>query len=172
LIAATLGNAALPLARAEISRMLLSGDVFINMPIIKDHEATRFTCNLKNMKGACSRSTCQRFHYGDSSPLANLFKGGYDNLELLAQSMADVNLIGRPELSVVDATEILATNGPSGPGEVRKPMEVIAATNCLAADMYAARHLGLDWQDLLVIQYAQRHGYGPRQMKDITIQNL
>ena len=160
------------LKKADISSALLSCDVYINIPIIKDHEGTRFTCNLKNMMGACSGSTCRRFHYGESSGLTSLFKGAYSNVDLLAQSIADVNLVRRPNLSIVDATEILATNGPSGPGEIRKPREVIAATDCVAADMYAARHLGLNWEELLVIKYAQEHGYGPKTLKDVNIRTI
>lgn len=160
------------LKKAEISSALLSCDVYINIPIIKDHEGTRFTCNLKNTMGACSGSTCRRFHYGEDSGLFSLFKGGYGNIELLAQSIADVNLIRRPDLCVVDATEFLVTNGPSGPGEVRKQREIIAATNCLAADMYAIRHLGLNPEELPVIRCAQQHGYGPRDLKEIQIQAM
>jgi uncharacterized protein (DUF362 family) len=124
------------------------------------------------MMGACPYSTCRRFHHGDSSLISSLFSGGYSNLELLAQSIADVNLIRQPNLCVVDATEILASNGPSGPGEIRKPKEVIASTNCIAADMYATKHLGLNWQDLLVIQYAQQHGYGPTSLKEVNIRTI
>jgi uncharacterized protein (DUF362 family) len=160
------------LKKAEISKALLSCDVYINIPIIKDHEGTRYTCNLKNMMGAFSSSSCRRFHFGDSSVLTGLFKGYYSNVEILAQSIADANLVRRPDLCVVDATEFLATNGPSGPGELRKPREVITATNCLAADMYACRHLGLDWAEVLTIQYAQQHGYGPQSLKDVRVQTI
>lgn len=160
------------LKQADISKSLLSCDVFINIPIIKDHEGTRYTCTLKNMMGACSGSTCRRFHFGDSSGITSVFKGYYSNVELLAQSIADVNLIRRPSLSIVDATEILATNGPSGPGDIRKPHEVIAATDCVAAEMYSVKHLGLNWEDLPVIRYALQHGYGPRSLKEVRIKNI
>jgi len=159
------------LKKAEISAALLSCDVYINIPIVKDHEGTRFTGNLKNVMGACSGSTCRAFHFGDSSVL-NMLRGYYSNVEILAQSIADANLIRQPDLCVVDATEILATNGPSGPVEVRKPREIIAATNCVAADMYATRQLRLNWEDLPVIRCAQQHGYGPKSLKDIRIQTL
>jgi uncharacterized protein (DUF362 family) len=99
-------------------------------------------------------------------------RGGYNNIELLAQSIADVNLIRQPDLCVVDATEFLVTNGPSGPGEVRKAREVFATANCLAADMYAVRHLGLDPEELPVIRYAQQHGYGPKTIKEIRIRTV
>jgi len=160
------------LKNAEISSMLLSCDVFINIPIIKDHEGTKFTCTMKNVMGACSGSTCRRFHFGDASPVTTLFKGYYSDVETLAQSIADINLVRRPDLSVVDATEILVTNGPSGPGDIRAPREIIASTNCLAADMYAVRHLGLNGETLPVIRCALQHGYGPKSLKDVRMLNL
>ena len=160
------------LKKAEISRALLSCDVYINIPIIKDHEGTRFTCTLKNTMGACSGSTCRKFHFGEGAGLSSLFKGAYSNVELLAQSIADVNLIRRPDLCVVDATMFLATNGPGGPGELRRPREVILATNCLAADMYATRLLDLHWEELPVIRCAQQHGYGPGDLQEITIRTM
>lgn len=160
------------LKKAEISKTLLTCDIYINIPIIKDHEGTRFTCNLKNTMGACTPSTCRNFHYGEKSSLLDLFRNGYSNIELLAQSIADVNLIRRPDLCVVDATEFLVTNGPSGPGEVRKQREIIATTNCLAADMYAIRHLGLNWEELPVIRCAVQHGYGPRTPNEIAVHSL
>ena len=159
------------LKSAEISHGLLSCDVFINLPIIKDHEGTRYTCTLKNMMGACSSATCRTMHFGDAS-LLNYFKGFYSNVEILTQSIADLSLVRQPDLSIVDATEILASNGPSGPGEIKTPREVIASTNGLAADMYASRHLGLDWNELLVIRFAHEHGLGPKTLNEVKIRNL
>ena len=132
------------LRKAEVTKTFLSCDVYINIPMIKDHDGTRFTCNLKNTMGVCSDRTCRRFHYGEDSGLFDFLKGGYENIDLLAQCIADVNLIRQPDLCVVDATEFLVTNGPNGPGELRRPKEVFVTTNCLAADMYAVRHLGLN----------------------------
>ncbi len=157
------------LKKAEISKALLSCDVYINIPIIKDHEGTRFTCSLKNTMGACSQSTCRRFHFGENSGLLDVFKGYYHNIENLAQSIADVNLVRQPDLCIVDATEFLVTNGPSGPGELRRPEEIIATTNCLAADMYAVRHLSLNWEELPVLRCATEHGYGPKTLKVIRV---
>jgi len=160
------------LRKAEVSKTFLSCDVYINIPMIKDHDGTRFTCNLKNTMGVCSDSTCRRFHYGEDAGLFDFLKGGYDNINLLAQCIADVNLIRQPDLCVVDATEFLITNGPNGPGDLRKPKEVFVSTNCLAADMYGVRHLRLNPEELPVITCAQRHGYGPAHLKDITVHTL
>jgi len=161
--------AAVSLKTANVTKSLLSCDVFINVPIIKNHEGTRFTCNTKNMMGACSSSTCRYFHLGGKF---SLFGGYYNNLQLLAQCIADINLLRRPTLSVVDATEFLATNGPSGPGDIRRPREIIASTDCVAADMYAVRHLGLKWDELQVFKFAQQHGYGPRNLSEVSVKTL
>jgi uncharacterized protein (DUF362 family) len=161
--------AAVSLKTANVTKSLLNCDVFINLPIIKDHKGTRFTCNMKNMMGACSSSTCRYFHLGGKF---SLFGGYYNNLQLLAQCIADINLLRRPTLSVVDATEFLVTNGPSGPGDIKKPREIIASTDCVAADMYSVRHLGLNWEELPVFKFAQQHGYGPDNLSNVSVKTL
>ena len=153
----------------SVSAEILSADVFINIPIIKDHEGTRYTGNLKNMMGAFSSSTCRRCHFGDLSVVKQIFQGYYSKMELLSQSIADLNLVRSPDLSIADVTEILATNGPSGPGRLKTPMEVVAGTNALAVDMYSIRHLGLDPDENLVIRCAREHALGPKSLKEVTL---
>lgn len=153
----------------SVSSALLSADVFINVPIIKDHRGTRYTGNLKNMMGAFSSPTCRRCHIGDGSVVTTLFQGYYSKPELLAQSIADLSLVRSPDLCVADVTEILATNGPSGPGKLKTPMQVVAGTNSVAVDMYCVQHLGLDPQELPVINRAQDHALGPKNLREVTI---
>ncbi len=157
------------LKEATVSSALLSCDVFINIPIVKDHRGVRFTGNLKNMMGACSSSTCRRCHFGDQSVITQIFQGYYSKVELLAQSIADLNLIRSPDLCVADTTEILATNGPAGPGRLKTPMEVVAGTNSVAVDMYCVKHLDLTPEELLVINRAQEHTLGPKSLREVKI---
>ncbi len=157
------------LKKAEVSQTFLSCDVYINLPIIKDHEGVRFTGAMKNVMGACTSSTCRFFHYGGKF---SLFAGAYANVELLSQCIADVNTVRQPNLCLIDATEIITTNGPAGPGDVKKPREIIAATNGVAADMYAVRHLGLDPEELPVFKFAREHGIGPASLKNVSIKTI
>ena len=154
---------------ARVSSALLAANVFINVPIIKDHKGVRYTGNLKNMMGACASSTCQRCHFGDRSLLTGIFQGYYSKPEILAQSIADLNLLRSPDLCVADVTEILTTNGPSGPGKLKTPMQVVAGANGTAVDMYCVSHLGLNPEELLVIQRTQDHGLGPKSLREVTI---
>jgi uncharacterized protein (DUF362 family) len=153
----------------SVSTALLTSDVFINIPIIKDHRGVRYTGNLKNMMGAFSSSTCRHCHFGEQSPLTAVFQGYYSKPEILAQSIADLNLVRKPDLCVADVTEILTTNGPDGPGRMSKPMQVVAGTNPVAVDMYCVRHLDIAPEDLQTIRFAQAHGLGPKSLKEISI---
>jgi len=68
----------LKLKEANIARELLECDIFINIPINKNHEGTRFTGNLKNMMGACPYSTNSFFHNGSNAA------GPYEDVEFLS----------------------------------------------------------------------------------------
>ena len=157
------------LKEAEISKTLLECDVLINIPIVKNHQGTNFTANLKNMMGACSGSTNRFFHKGSGK--SGLF-GYYDDTEFLSQCIADVNLMRHPNLCVVDATEFVITNGPAGPGEIKKAHKVIAGTNRVSVDAYCSTLLGLIPQDILMIQYAREHGLGKIDLKKLTIKEI
>ena len=149
---------ALALKKAEIMRDLLECDVFINMAIVKSHSATYITAVLKNMMGSAPFSTCRKFHRRDPKHLA--------------QCIADINLVRRPDLCVMDATEVLATGGPRGPGRVKRPLKVFAGSDPVAVDTYATRLLGLDPKRILMLGYASRHGLGQRDLKKVRIREI
>src|SRR5512136_236671 len=107
------------LKTAEILRDVLEADVFINFPLPKQHFATELTLGLKNLIGIVW--DMEQLHKID-----------------LHQCIADLNTIRRPDLVVMDAIRILTTNGPKGPGKTEDIGEVIASTDIVAADAYAA----------------------------------
>jgi uncharacterized protein (DUF362 family) len=107
------------LKTVEVLTDVLESDVFINFPIPKHHFATELTLGLKNLIGVVW--DMEQLHRID-----------------LHQCIADINTIRKPDLVVVDAIRILTTNGPKGPGKIEDPGEVIASTDIVAADAYAA----------------------------------
>jgi uncharacterized protein (DUF362 family) len=157
------------LKEVDISEALLNCDVFINIPIVKNHQGTNFTGNLKNMMGACSSSTNRFFHKG--SKKSGLL-GYYDDVEFLSQCIADVNLIRQPNICIVDATEFITTNGPFGPGELKKANKIVAGTNCVSVDAYCATLLDLTPKDVLMIQYAHEHGLGEIDINKLSIKEI
>lgn len=142
------------LKKAEVNKVLLDCDVFINLPISKNHEGTGFSGCLKNMMGACSSSTNRFFHKGSGSG------GGYADVAFLSQCIADVNLVRKPDLCICDSTEFLLTNGPAGPGELRQARKVVAGTDGVAVDAYCSTLLGLRPAQVLMIVMAFKHGIG------------
>jgi uncharacterized protein (DUF362 family) len=107
------------LKSAEVLRDVLESDVFINFPIPKQHFATELTLGMKNFIGIVW--DMELLHKID-----------------LHQCIADINTLRKPDLVVMDAIRILTTNGPKGPGKTEDIGEVIASTDIVAADAYAA----------------------------------
>ncbi len=154
------------LKKAEVAKALLDWDVFINMPIAKDHTAVRFTGNMKNMMGTTTFSTNRFFHFGSGS------SGWYDDVAFLSQCIADVNLVRAPDLCVFDGTEVITTNGPSGPGRLIKPQKVFAGTDRVALDVHGANLIGLRGEEILATRMAHEHGLGSLDLASVRIQEV
>jgi uncharacterized protein (DUF362 family) len=160
------------LKEAHISKRLVECDVLINIPIVKDHQGTKFTACLKNMMGACSSSTNRYFHQGSGKGGVFRFFQYYHNIEFLSQCIADVQLIRKPDLCIADATVFITTNGPGGPGELKKAQKIVAGAHCVSVDAYCATLLGFQPEDILMIQYASEHKIGDMNLKNLTIKEL
>jgi uncharacterized protein (DUF362 family) len=154
------------LKEAEVSAAFLDCDVLIDIPIVKNHMGTNFTGSLKNIMGALSRTTDRFFHRGSGA------KSAYDDVEFLSQCIADAQLIRKPNLCVVDATEFVITNGPAGPGELKKLDKVVAGINAVSVDAYCATLLGLKPADISMIRFANQHGLGNIDVSKLTIKEV
>ena len=154
------------LKKASIIKDLFECEVFINIAINKHHSSTMYTNCLKNYMGACSSETNKFFHTGPKS------KDGGDDTEHMAQCIADVNLVRKPDLCISDATEILKTNGPFGPGEIIKPKKVFAGTDPVAMDAYGSTLLDFRPEDILTTVLASKNGIGRIDIKNLKIKEL
>jgi uncharacterized protein (DUF362 family) len=149
--------------KVDVVPDLLECDVYINMPIFKDHQGAWFTGALKNLMGAVSDKSNQTFHM-NSEPEVDR-----DNYAFLSQSIADANLLRKPTLSVGDATEVIVRGGPYGPGPVRNFGTVVASTDPVALDAYGAGILGFRPEDVLTLRRAQSHGVGSLNLDALKI---
>jgi uncharacterized protein (DUF362 family) len=139
------------LGEAEVIKVLFECDSFISIPISKHHATTLLTCIMKNMMGVCTRKTNVSMHLGS---------GVRNDPDYLAQCIADINLVRKADLYVVDSTEFITTNGPDGPGELRKPDKVLAGTDPVAMDALCSTYLGYDPEDILTTTKASQLGLG------------
>lgn len=108
------------LTRWELYRDALECDCYINVPVAKHHGLSRLTLGLKNTMGVIGGNR-GRLHFD------------------LAQKLADLATVIRPQLTVIDATRILLRNGPQGGNlnDVRRMDTLIASADPVAADAYA-----------------------------------
>ncbi len=103
----------------DFMRDVLQADVIIAVPVAKSHSSAGVSMSLKGQMGLIYNRFSMHSRYD------------------LSTSIVDLNTHVMPHLAVIDATRVLSTGGPSGPGKVIKPSEVIASADAVAADAYA-----------------------------------
>jgi uncharacterized protein (DUF362 family) len=128
----------------------LDADRFINIPVAKSHSEALLTMCLKNMMGAIGGMR-GRVHVG------------------LHQNIADMNLILRPDLHVLDCTRILLTNGPSGGNVADTEVKnlIFAGTDPVALDAQGTSLFGLAPGDIGYLSRAQAQGLGEMDLSKV-----
>lgn len=128
----------------KVPREVAECDVFICVPIVKDHEASVITIAMKKLMGNIwNRKDYHR--YG------------------LHECIAELNMAIKPTLIVADATRVLQTRGPKGPGEVTTPHKVVVGVDPVAVDSYCTQFLtvkGITPDQVPHLMIAHRLGRG------------
>jgi uncharacterized protein (DUF362 family) len=106
------------LKQVEVAKAYLSADVLISIPAAKAHNETGISFGLKNAMGLIYDR--KAFH-----TMLNLH-----------QAIADLARVVKPQLTILDATRALLTNGPTGPGDTATPGRIIAGRNPVCVDAY------------------------------------
>jgi uncharacterized protein (DUF362 family) len=153
------------LKKAKVLKELKEVDVFVSLPVAKNHAGVIYSGNLKGMMGTSSDDTNRNMH----SPEGDYT---YDKHEYLARCIADLNLVRKPDLCIMDATECAINNGPAGPGETVKPGKIIAGKDPVALDVYAASLIGFYTDDILTVKFANKHGLGEIDPEKVTLLEL
>lgn len=153
------------LKEARIMNAFFEYDVFIDLPITKDHAGNKFTGTMKNLMGLNSPMCNRTFHKEG-------WKTEIDAITHLDQCIADLNTVISPDLCIVDATEFITTNGPFGPGELIEPLKVVAGTDRVAIDAYCSTLWGLKGSDIIHIGKAYEHKLGEMQLDRVRIEEL
>ncbi len=154
------------LKKTTVIREFLDCDVFINLPIVKHHVGVGMSGSLKNLMGVNTNAANKFFHSGSGA------KGEYDDIPFLAQCVADLNTLRRPDLCVADATEFLLTNGPAGPGQIRRLDKVILGTDPVAVDACGAPFVDLKAADVLMISRSAELGIGRMDIGKLAVEEL
>jgi len=123
-----------------VMKSLLESDVLIAAPVAKCHSATGVSLTMKGMMGLVYNR--REFHRDMD----------------LDTAIVDLCTLLVPKLTVIDASRVLSTGGPGGPGKVLELKKIVASANMVSADALAVT-LGT-W-------YGKK--YQPRQVKHILM---
>ncbi|AQV02963.1 hypothetical protein B2D07_09175 [Desulfococcus multivorans] len=124
----------------DVVRDVLESDVLIAAPVAKSHGSAGVSLSMKGMMGLIWDRWVMHVRHD------------------LHSSIVDLAGLLKPGLVVVDATRVLSTDGPAGPGKVLRMDTVIASADMVAADAQTVRMF--EW-------YGRR--FEPRQVKHIRI---
>lgn len=137
---------------AQVRDVLETG-CLINLPVAKTHGGATLTLGLKNWMGSVRDR-------------------GFWHRSGLHQCIADFGTLVRPSLTIVDATRIMVTNGPRGPGELKTPNQIVLGTDPVAVDAYAATLFGLEPFAVPYIQIAHGLGLGCGDLAKVVVQRI
>jgi uncharacterized protein (DUF362 family) len=130
-------------------------DCFINVPIAKNHALTKLTLSMKNLMGICGGSR-GKMHWD------------------IDKKLAEITSFIKPELTVIDAYRVLLANGPNG-GNLSDVLEkniVIAGTDPVLCDAYAATLVGIAPRDIGHIKHAAGMGVGSMDIAGAKIKQI
>lgn len=109
------------LKSCDVVKEVIESNVFINVPIAKQHSVSRLTLGIKNLMGVVGGNR------------AELHKD-------IGTKLVDILTVVRPHLTIMDAFKVLVAHGPQGgkPEDVRFGGKIIAGIDIVAVDSYTA----------------------------------
>ncbi len=147
------------LKQVEIARSALDADLIINLPVAKAHDAVAASIGLKNLMGIIWDRA--------------VFHTSMD----INKAIADLSLAVRPQLTIVDLTRVMVTNGPKGPGEVEEPEMILVGTDPVALDALALRQVRFNGRkyrpkQLKYLRYAHKAGLGRIDLGELDVREV
>ncbi len=101
----------------KIAKAIQTADKVINLPTAKSHSATGVSLGIKNLMGL-------------------IWDRGYLHRVNLHRAIAELATVIKPNLTIVDATRVLTSGGPGGPGKTFTLNTIVAGTDAVAVDSY------------------------------------
>lgn len=143
----------------EVMREVLEADVLIAAPVAKSHSATGVSLSMKGMMGLIR----------DRGIMHRRFN--------LSSAIVDLCTFLKADLTVIDATRVLASHGPFGPGEVIRADMVIASPDMVAADAMAIDMFPWYGRDVLPrnvahVLEAHERGLGRMDLENLVVKRV
>lgn len=136
-------------------KFLFEVDRVINLPIAKHHGSAQLTMGMKNWYGAVGGARHQLHQQMD-------------------KGIADLATMIRPSLTILDATRVLLTNGPTGGRleDVVARNAVVAGVDPVAVDAYGCSFFNMKPSELGYIQLAEERKLGTPHYQKLSVVEL
>ncbi len=143
------------LKTASVHELILDSDVFINVPVLKNHGGATMSLTMKNMMGI-------------------VWDRGFWHKNNLHQCIADFASHQKPNLNIIDGYNVMKRNGPRGVSvdDVANMKYQILSTDMVAADTAATKIFAVDTKKVKHIAYAEELGVGTTDLKSLNIKRI
>lgn len=148
--------AGVKLKKAKVHELLLEADVYINIPVLKDHNSTRMSCCLKNSMGL-------------------VWDRAFWHANNLHQCIADFALFEKkPSLNIIDCYNVIVKHGPQGVSkeDVVTMKSLILTSDWVAGDTAAAKMLGAEPEKIDYLSIAYKMGLGNMKLDSLNIRRI
>jgi len=149
------------LGKVSLAKKALEIEKVVYAPLIKTHHAADFTGSIKLAMGFVRPFFDQiTFH-----------------MRHLHEKLAELSLVVKPDLIIMDARKVFITGGPAK-GELREPNLILASGNQVVIDVEGVKILqsypgnsleGKNVWDLMQIKHAVDLGLGPRSEEEYEV---
>lgn len=143
------------LKEAKVHELILSSDVFINVPVLKHHSSAEISLSMKNLMGI-------------------VWDRRYWHRNDLQQCIADFASWRKPTLNVIDGYRVMMRNGPRGVSEadVVNMKQLIVSADIVAADAAATKIFGSQPGDIPHIRIANEMKIGTMALDKLSINRI
>lgn len=139
----------------KVHELILESDVFINVPVIKNHGGAVMSLTMKNLMGIVWD---RRFFHANG----------------LQQCIADFATFRKPDLNIVDGFRVMKRNGPRGVSvdDVAEMRYLLLGSDMVALDTAATKVFGMDTNRVRHIILAEQLGVGTTDLESLNIKRI
>ena len=143
------------LKTAKVHELILSSDVFINVPVLKVHDGSKATIAMKNLMGV-------------------VWDRRYWHRNDLHQCIADFATYCKPALNIVDAYTVMNANGPRGVSidDVVVMKSLLVSRDMVAVDAASAKLLGFEPETIGHIRIGHEMNAGTMDLSKLSINRI
>lgn len=139
-----------------IAKPMFDADVVINLPKLKTHSAQIFSGAVKNVFGCIPGLKKAKYHKMAPDPSD------------FGQIICDIHKVTKIQLHIMDGIQAMQGEGPTA-GSIYNASKILISEDPLALDAVAAKMVGMNVEDVPILETARKRNLGEGWLKNITL---